>query len=205
MKLSDVDILESIRQGKIEIDPAVTEECIGSFSIDLRLGSVFRTFVPTATPFIDLSDSEGIYSPSAIVMEERKLEEGGKYFLHPGEFALGITRERVRLADDIVGWLDGRSSLARVGLMIHITAHTIDPGWDGQITLEFFNSGRLPLALAPGLRICALTFEELSSRTSRPYVKKPGAKYGGQTSPLASQIARDLILKTGVDGGDDPV
>jgi dCTP deaminase len=205
MKLSDVDILESIKKGEIQIDPPVSEECIGSFSIDLRLGAAFRTFVPTAAPFIDLSDNEGIYSPSAIVMEERNLEEGGKYFLHPGEFALGITRERVRLADDIVGWLDGRSSLARVGLMVHITAHTIDPGWDGQITLEFFNSGRLPLALAPGLRICAVTFERLSSKTSRPYVKKLGAKYGGQTSPLASQIARDLTLKTGVDGDDDPV
>lgn len=205
MKLSDVDIEQAIRDGKIQIDPPVTEECIGSFSIDLRLGAVFRTFVPTAAPFIDLSDSDGIYSPSQIVMEERRLEEGGKYFLHPGEFALGITRERVKLADDVVGWLDGRSSLARVGLMIHITAHTIDPGWDGQITLEFFNSGRLPLALSPGLRICALTFESLSSRTSRPYGKKPGAKYRDQTSPLASQIARDLKLKSGVDGGDDPL
>jgi dCTP deaminase len=205
MKLADVHILESIQKGEIQIEPAVSEECIGSFSIDLRLGSVFRTFVPTAAPFIDLSDNEGIYSPRSIIMEERRLEEGGKYFLHPGEFALGITRERVRLAEDIVGWLDGRSSLARVGLMVHITAHTIDPGWDGQLTLEFFNSGRLPLALCPGLRICAVTFERLSGKTSRPYVKKVGAKYGGQTSPLASQIAKDLSLKAGVDGGNDPV
>ncbi|MBF0192507.1 MAG: dCTP deaminase, partial [Magnetococcales bacterium] len=92
------------------------------------------------------------------------------------------------VAEDLVGWLDGRSSLARVGLMVHITAHSIDPGWDGHITFEFFNAGRLPLALNPGLRIGAISFETLSSPTTRPYGSKPGAKYQGQETPCVASV-----------------
>ena len=104
------------------------------------------------------------------------IDKDKAFYLHPGELALGITIERLSLPNDLVGWLDGRSSLARLGLMVHITAHTIDPGWDGRITLEFANIGKLPLALRPNMRICAISFEQLSGPTSRPYSKKTGAK-----------------------------
>ena len=124
-------------------------------------------------------------------MEEIEIDEGGAFYLHPGELALGVTVERITVPDDVVGWLDGRSSLARLGLMIHITAHTIDPGWDGRITLEFANIGRFPLALRPGMRICAVSFEPLSGPTSKPYRVKQGAKYWGQDGPLSSRIDKD--------------
>ncbi|MBF0283823.1 MAG: dCTP deaminase [Magnetococcales bacterium] len=191
MRLSDVDILAKLDTGEIVIHPRPDEECIGSFSIDVRLGRVFQMFRPSQLPFLDLSDPRGSFAMSENLMETITVAEGESFFLQPGEFALGITLERVRLSNAIVGWLDGRSSLARLGLMVHITAHAIDPGWDGHITFEFFNAGRFSLALRPGLRIGALSFEVLSSPTSRPYGSKRGAKYQGQQSPLSSRISAD--------------
>ncbi|MCB1735776.1 MAG: dCTP deaminase [Gammaproteobacteria bacterium] len=191
MKLSDVDIERAIERGEIGIDPLPPEESKGSFSIDLTLADRFRVFDHSQHPFIDLANSRSVYAMSEKLMLDVAVKPDEAFYLHPGELALGVTRERVRLPDTIVGWLDGRSSLARLGLMVHITAHTIDPGWDGQITLEFYNSGRFPLALRPGMRICALSFEPLSSPTSRPYTAKKGAKYANQDGPLASRIDRD--------------
>ncbi|MEO5340050.1 MAG: dCTP deaminase [Magnetococcus sp. MYC-9] len=191
MRLSDVDLLQRIKSGEIEIEPVPGEEAFGSFSVDVRLGHVFQTFQPCQTPFLDLSASTGSYTVSEQIMKTTTLDDGALFFLHPGEFALGMTMERIRLPKHIVGWLDGRSSLARVGLMVHITAHSVDPGWNGNITFEFFNAGRLPLALKPGMRIGAISFELLSSPTSKPYGEKRGAKYHGQSGPLASRIIRD--------------
>lgn len=191
MKLSDIDILRKLESKEIEILPPLADCQLGSMSVDLRLGNRFGVFKHIKTPFIDLGNETPGFSMSDALMDEFELSEGEAFFLHPGELALGITMERVRLPDSIVGWVDGRSSLARLGLMVHITAHTIDPGWDGRITLEFGNMGRLPLALRPGMRICALSFEPLSSPTSRPYVRKPGAKYPLQDSPLPSRIGRE--------------
>ena len=191
MKLSDVDIRKALQSGRLGIDPMPEEDDFGSFSVDLRLGAHFRVFERSQHPFIDLATNDGVYAMSEKLMRDISLEPGGAFILHPGELALGVTVERVRLPDDMAGWLDGRSSLARLGLMVHITAHTIDPGWDGRITLEFYNSGRFPLALRPGMRICALSFEPLSSPTSKPYRAKKGAKYTDQNTPLASRIDRD--------------
>ncbi|CAK0766284.1 dCTP deaminase [Gammaproteobacteria bacterium] len=191
MKLSDVDIIEHLKRRAIVIDPPPTPECFGSFSIDLRLGTTFRVFDDSRFPYLDLGATASVHAMSAQVMREVEIAEGDAFYLHPGELALGVTLERIALPDNLAGWLDGRSSLARVGLMIHITAHTIDPGWDGRITLEFFNSGRLPLALRPGMRICAISFDPLTSPTSRPYRSKQGAKYTGQDGPLPSRIAHD--------------
>ena len=95
------------------------------------------------------------------------------------------------MPDNIVGWLDGRSSLARLGLMVHVTAHRIDPGWSGQIVLEFYNSGKLPLALRPKMKIAALNFETMSSSAARPYNKRDDAKYKGQKGAVASRISQD--------------
>jgi len=191
MKLSDVDIVEHLRRGEIVIDPPPTPECFGSFSIDLRLGNTFQVFDGSRFPYLDLGATPSVHSMSAQVMREVVVAEGDAFYLHPGELALGVTMERIAMPDYLAGWLDGRSSLARVGLMVHITAHTIDPGWDGRITLEFLNGGRLPLALRPGMRICAISFDSLTSPTSRPYRSKQGAKYTGQDSPLPSRIAND--------------
>ena len=102
---------------------------------------------------------------------------------------------RSTLPDDLVGWLDGRSSLARLGLMVHVTAHRIDPGWHGQIVLEVFNSGKLPLALRPGMDICAINFETLSSPALKPYNTRTDAKYRNQTGPTSSRINQDQIIK----------
>ncbi len=190
MKLSDVHILEKITAGEIIISPEVPEDHIGSFSIDLRLGNHFRVFKPREYPFIDLSH-DSLFAMSDELMEDVILTPNQAFYLHPGELALGITLESVRLPPHIAGWLDGRSSLARLGLMVHITAHTIDPGWEGQITLEFVNVGRLPLALQPGMRICAISFEPLSGPSSKPYWQKKGAKYCHQHSPLSSRIEKD--------------
>lgn len=105
--------------------------------------------------------------------------------------ALGVTYESVTLPADVVGWLDGRSSLARLGLMVHVTAHRIDPGWSGQIVLEFYNSGKLPLALRPKMKIAALNFEAMSGKAARPYNKRVDAKYKGQQGAVASRISQD--------------
>jgi len=185
MKLSDVHILEKLASQEIVVVPKVAEEYIGSFSIDLRLGNHFRVFHSPKRPFIDLGD------PGEGLMESIIIGNQEAFYLHPGELALGLTLERISLPNDIAGWLDGRSSLARLGLMIHITAHTIDPGWDGHLTLEFVNVGRLPLALRPGMRICAISFEPLTGPTSKPYRDKKGAKYKAQDTPLASRLAEE--------------
>lgn len=191
MKFSDTDLLKKIAAGEIVITPPIPPDHIGSFSIDLRLGSLFRVFKHTQCPFIDLSAADSQFSMSDKLMDNIQIEQDGAFYLPPGELALGITVEHISLPPDIVGWLDGRSSLARLGLMVHVTAHTIDPGWSGKITLEFANINRIPLALRPGMRICAISFEPLSSPTSRPYRQKKGAKYIEQNQPLASKIYRD--------------
>lgn len=191
MKLSDVDIHKAIDEGRIGFDPMPPEDHFGSFSVDLTLANEFRAFNHSEHPFIDLASPDSIYAMSDKLMRDMNIPNGEAFYLHPGELALGVTRERVTVPDNIAGWLDGRSSLARLGLMVHITAHTIDPGWDGCITLEFYNSGRFPLALRPDMRICAISFEMLTSATSKPYRAKEGAKYRDQRSPLASRIDRD--------------
>lgn len=192
MKLSDVDIRDHIQTGKIEVEPAPPESHFGSFTVDLTLGNAFRVFDHSQHPFIDLSSQDSIFAMSDKLMRDVELKNDEAFYLHPGELALGVTFERVRIPDNLAGWLDGRSSLARLGLLVHITAHTIDPGWDGCITLEFYNAGRFPLALRPGMRICAISFETLSSPTSKPYRTKQGAKYTNQDRPIASRIDRDV-------------
>ncbi len=191
MRLSDQDIIKALKAGHIVIDPMPPDNCFGSFSVDVSLSNVFRTFRHVRMPFLDLSDTASVYAVSEDCMEEVTIREGGRFYLHPGEFALGMTRERIEIPDQLLGLLDGRSSLARVGLMVHITAHSIDPGWKGHITFEFFNAGRLPLALSPGLRIGAISFEQLTSPTTRPYGEKKGAKYHGQQAPLSSRLTFD--------------
>jgi dCTP deaminase len=193
MRLCDSDIIAAIGDGRIVIDPPLDERVISGVSVDLRLGHQFRVFSSHTIPYIDLSGSrEQINQAVEKVMgDEIFIGPDDTFVLHPGELALGTTLESITLPADLVGWLDGRSSLARLGLMVHVTAHRIDPGWSGNIVLEFFNSGKLPLALRPEMAIGAMSFETLTGPAARPYTKRDDAKYRGQTGPLASRISED--------------
>lgn len=193
MRLSDKSIIEALNSEKITIDPRPSDESITGVTADLRLGNRFRVFSSHTTPYIDLSGSRDEMNKAVdrVMSDEVVIEGDDAFFLHPGELALGITLESVTLPDDIVGWLDGRSSLARLGLLVHVTAHRIDPGWSGNIVLEFYNAGKLPLALRAGMAIGAISFESMTTKAIRPYRKRENAKYKDQSGPLASKISED--------------
>ena len=159
----------------------------------MRLGNEFRVFQAHTAPYIDLSGPKEEVSAAIdrVMSDEIYIANGEVFILHPGELALAVTLESVTLPDNIVGWLDGRSSLARLGLMVHVTAHRIDPGWSGRIVLEFYNGGRLPLGLRPGMTIGALNFETMSGPAERPYNKRADAKYKSQQGAVASRIDQD--------------
>lgn len=186
MKLSDQDIQRRIDAGSIEIDP-MDKAKLGPVSIDLTLDRRFLYFRHEQIAVIDVEKGLSETDPMAAM----EVPEGETFILQPKSFALGATAERVKIPSDLVGWLDGRSSLARIGLMVHATAHTLEPGWNGVITLEFFNAGNVALALRPGMRVCAVSFETLSSDAANPYDKKEGAKYVGQSGPVASRVGKD--------------
>jgi len=189
VKLSDVDIRRHLDEGRLGIKP-LTEEHIGPVSVDLSLDSRFLFFRHAQLSLINVRERTlKDELQHANLMDEVDVGWDGQFILQPGQFALGATVERVKLDETLAGWLDGRSSLARVGLMVHATAHTLEPGWDGRITLEFFNAGNIALALHPGVRICAVSFEHLSQPADRHYGVK-GGRYQGQDGPLASRLSR---------------
>ncbi len=193
MRLTDIEIEQCLDDASIVIEPRPAQDAISGVSVDVKLGNQFRVFKDHTAPFIDLSgpSSEVQAALDRVMSDTVEIAEGDAFFLHPGELALAVTHESVTLPADIVGWLDGRSSLARLGLMVHVTAHRIDPGWQGKIVLECFNSGKLPLALRPHMTIGALNFERLSSPVARPYNKRENAKYKDQQEAVASRISQD--------------
>jgi dCTP deaminase len=193
MRLCDRDIIAALEDGRIRIEPRPDDRVISGVSVDLRLGHRFRVFSSHTIAYIDLSGSREQVDQAVekVMGDEVYISADETFVLHPGELALGITLEAITLPDDLVGWLDGRSSLARLGLMVHVTAHRIDPGWSGNIVLEFFNSGKLPLAMRPGMAIGAMSFETLTGPAQRPYTQRDDAKYRGQSGPLASRISED--------------
>jgi len=193
MRLSDGDIEQRLTEGSILIEPSPVADAIAGISIDLCLDHRFRVFNSNSVTHLDLSgDRDQLERDiNRIMGKEIEITEGEALYIHPGELVLGATLESVTIPDDLVGWLDGRSSLARLGLMVHVTAGRIDPGWQGQIVLEFYNNGKLPLALRPGMVICALSFEMLSSPALRPYNKRENAKYRDQKGAVFSRIAKD--------------
>ena len=188
MVLSDIDIQNYIRQDKIRITPPPAPEQFGSCSVDFRLGDVFNVFEHSRHACIDLREKRAIED----LMRTVQVPAGESFILQPREFVLAITEETLELDDDVLGRLEGRSSLGRIGIIVHGTAGLFDPGWSGKATLELSNLGRMPVALYPGMRICSFTFEQLSSRVAMPYRKKPGNKYAGQTKPLASRLAAEV-------------
>ena len=166
MILSDRDIRKYIREGEIKIEPEPDfGESLGSCSIDLRLG------------YASQNPKSEIRNPKINVKSQ-------KLILKPGGFALGTTLEYVELPDNLCGMLHGRSSLGRKGLMIHSTAPLVDAGFRGKIVLELFNSGSKEIELTIGERVCALSFEKLSSPAEVPYYKKSGAKFAGQDEKI---------------------
>jgi len=193
MRLCDRDIERYLAEGKICISPSPDHDMISGVSVDIRLGNKFRVFQAHAAPYIDLSGPRAAVDKAlnSVMSDEIYINDEDVFILHPGELALAITLESVTLPADIVGWLDGRSSLARLGLMVHVTAHRIDPGWSGNIVLEFYNSGKLPLALRPKMKIGALNFELMTGAADRPYNKRTDAKYQQQTGAVASRIGHD--------------
>ncbi|MCF2946827.1 dCTP deaminase [Paraglaciecola aquimarina] len=193
MRLCDKDIYQYIQDGKIKISPQPEYQEISGVTVDMRLGNKFRVFESHSAPYIDLSGPKAEVQAALndVMGDEIEIADNKSFFLHPGELALAVTLESVTLPANIVGWLDGRSSLARLGLMVHVTAHRIDPGWSGNIVLEFFNSGKLPLALKPGMKIGAISFEVLSDFAEKPYNSRIDAKYKNQEGAIASRISAD--------------
>ncbi|WP_158769757.1 MULTISPECIES: dCTP deaminase [unclassified Paraglaciecola] len=193
MRLCDKDILAYLKDGKINITPEPDYAEISGVTVDIRLGNKFRVFNEHQAPYIDLSGPKAQVQEAlnTVMSDEINVGPDKSFFLHPGELALAVTLESVTLPGNIVGWLDGRSSLARLGLMVHVTAHRIDPGWSGNIVLEFFNSGKLPLALKPGMKIGALSFEVMSDFADKPYNARADAKYKNQEGATASRISGD--------------
>lgn len=193
MRLCDTDIEKWLDEGKIVITPRPASDKICGATADVTLGNKFRVFQAHKAPYIDLSGpkAEVAASLDTVMSDEIIIGEDDSFFLHPGELALGVTHESITLPANIVGWLDGRSSLARLGLMVHVTAHRIDPGWQGCVVLEFYNSGKLPLALKPGMGIGAISFELLSGFAARPYNQRKDAKYQDQQGAVASRINQD--------------
>ena len=188
MVLSDIDIRSYMERGKIRISPDLPPEQYGSCSVDFRLGADFSVFEHSRFPYIDVRDKSAIQD----LMRTVRVKDGEPFVLQPREFALAITEESLELDDDVLGRLEGRSSLGRIGIIVHGTAGLFDPGWRGKATLELSNLGIMPVALYPGMRICSFTFEQLSSAVAVPYYKKVGNKYAGQTQPLASKLTSEV-------------
>jgi len=188
MILSDRDIQKALSSGKIKISPKPDlKTALGSCSVDLRLGREFRIFNHSQFPFIDPRSAR----PPADMMKKILVKKGQPFILQPGDFVLATTLETLKLPNNLIARLEGRSSLGRLGIVVHSTASIFDPGWAGVIVMELGNMGRMPVALYPGMRICALTFEELTSPAAVPYNKKKTAKYVGQKAPLPSKIGEE--------------
>jgi len=188
MILSDADILRRLEAGDLVVEPLDDPDIqIQPASVDLRLGREFLEFQHANIPCIH-PNAEGEVDE---YVELTEVEEGGEYILHPGDFVLGTTHERVEIPDDLIAHVEGRSSLGRLAIVVHATAGLCDPGYKGQITLELSNLGTAPVALTPGMRISQLTFTELKTPADRPYGAERGSKYQDQTGPQASKIQGD--------------
>ena len=183
MILSDRSIREELASGRIEIDP-LDESCIQPSSVDLTIDRFFRVFRNHTTGIIDVKqDMEELTE-----LVEIADDPDAVFMLHPGEFVLGSTAERIKLPTDLVGRLEGKSSLGRLGLLIHSTAGFIDAGWDGHVTLELSNIATLPITLYPGMKIGQISFLRMTTAADVPYGSASvGSKYQGQRGPTPSR------------------
>ena len=190
MILSDRDIKKYIQERKILIIPGPDfSEQLGPCSLDLHLGNNFKTFKPTQYPYLDLKRKMNFEE----VMEEVNIEDNSPFIVQPKEFIITTTKEEIILPDDIMGRLDGRSSLGRLGLVVHSTAARFDPGWKGKAVMELGNLGIMPIILYAGMRICSMTFETLSSPAEISYLKQKDHKYADQKDAAASKINEENL------------
>ena len=184
--LADRDIRAELEAGRVRIDPYDPVDLQPS-SVDLHLDHVFRVFRNNRYAYID------VRSPQPDLTELLTVADEEPFILHPGEFVLGQTLEWIELPNDLVARLEGRSSLGRLGLLIHSTAGYVDPGWKGNLTLELSNVANLPIALYYGMKIGQISFFRMSSPVERPYGSPElGSKYQGQSEPTASAFHRDF-------------
>ena len=186
MVLSDRSITRLIDEGRIVIDP-YDAALMQPASLDVRVDRFFRVFRNNRYPYIDVKrEQDGL-------TELVEVDDGDPFILHPGEFVLGSTLERVTLPDDLVARLEGKSSLGRLGLLIHSTAGFIDPGWDGHVTLELSNVANLPITIYYGMPIGQLSFVLLTEPAETPYgADKLGSKYQGQRGPTPSRYWKNF-------------
>ncbi|MDI3341808.1 MAG: dCTP deaminase [Sphaerobacter sp.] len=189
MILSDRDIVRALETGRIKITPPPDlERQLGSCSIDFRLGNTFMVFEHSRFSYIDPRHPQSIGD----AMRTITVPDGEAFIMQAGDFALASTLESLELPDDLLGRLEGRSSIARLGITVHSTAAVFEPGWVGTATMELSNLGRMAVALYPGMRICSFTFEQLSSPVMVPYRQKRGNKYAGQIDPKPSRLAEEI-------------
>jgi dCTP deaminase len=179
--LSDRTIREQLAAGRIQLDPS-SDDLVQPASVDVRLDHYFRVFLNHTMPVIDVK--KNLEELTRLV----EIDDGNSFVLHPGEFVLGSTLERVALPDDLVARIEGKSSLGRLGLLIHSTAGFIDPGFDGHITLELSNVANLPITLYPGMKIGQISFLMMTTPADVPYGSSSlGSKYQGQRGPTPSR------------------
>jgi dCTP deaminase len=184
--LSDATIARYLADGRIEIDP-YDRSLLQPSSVDVRVDAFFRVFHNNRYPFIDVK------TPQEDLTELVEVSETQPFVLHPGEFVLGSTLERVRLPEDLVARLEGKSSLGRLGLLIHSTAGFIDPGWDGHVTLELSNVANLPITIYPGMKIGQISFMQMTEPATTPYgASELGSKYKGQKGPTPSRYYKNF-------------
>jgi dCTP deaminase len=186
--LSDRTIARLLEEGRIELDP-YDPLLLQPSSVDVRVDRYFRVFRNNLYPFIDVKRPQEDLTELVEIGDE-------PFILHPGEFVLGSTLERVRLPDDLVGRLEGKSSLGRLGLLIHSTAGFIDPGWDGHVTLELSNVANLPITIYRGMKIGQLSFMGLTEPAEHPYgAGAIGSKYQGQKGPTPSRYWKNFATE----------
>ncbi len=179
--LSDRTIKEELAKRRIVIDPLDPDD-IQPASVDVHLDRTFRVFKASSRPYIDVRERQDDLTEEVTIAEERP------FFIHPGEFVLASTREVLTLPDDILAQVEGKSSLGRIGLLIHATAGFVDPGWTGKLTLELSNVAKMPIALYCGMKIGQLSFVRMSTPVDRPYGSATlRSKYQGQMGPTPSR------------------
>jgi dCTP deaminase len=184
--LSDRTIRRLLGEGRIEIEP-YDDSLMQPSSVDVRVDRFFRVFRNSRYPYIDVKQEQ------EELTELVEIDDDTAFILHPGEFVLGSTLERVKLPDDLVARLEGKSSLGRLGLLIHSTAGFIDPGWDGHVTLELSNVANLPITIYFGMKIGQLSFVQLTEPAERPYgAGGLGSKYQGQQGPTPSRYWKNF-------------
>ena len=188
MILSDKDIKAKLDSGEIKINPMPDlAVALGPISIDFRLGHQFMVYRRTEQPFIDVQKPETLENLTNLITKQNR----EPFTIHPGEFVLANTLESVEIPDNLAGRLEGRSSLGRLGIVIHSPAGKFDPGWKGNLVLEISNIGLVPVMLYPEMRVCQFLFEELSSPTTQPYTLRKSSKYKNQSQPMGSKITSE--------------